>query len=223
MPPNLVGYAQTNLDTDYGAVMTSAQFADVAATDGSIALSAITPVADEEIDAAYGVEIQILDNAGRTTNADYMWNGSAWEDANTGSALDAVSIPAGQGLWVASYVGEAVGLQTSGKVSTSDLSVALDTDYGAVAVGNSFPTPVGLSEIMPVASEEVDMAYSVEIQILDNAGRTTDADFMWNGSAWEDANTGTVVDEVSIPAGQGLWVANYTGEAVSLYIPAPEL
>ena len=75
---------------------------------------------------------------------------------------------------------------------------------------------------MPIASEEVDTAYSVEIQILDNAGRTTDADYMWNGTAWEDANTGTVVDEVSIPAGQGLWVANYTGEAVSLYIPAPE-
>jgi len=218
-----VGYAQSALDTDFGAVMMSAQFTDVSATDGSIALSAVTPVAGAGIDTAYGVEIQILDNAGLTTDADYMWNGSAWEDANTGASVGDVTIAAGQGLWVASYVGEPVGLQTSGKVSISDLNVALDTDFGAVAVGNSFPTSVPLNEILPVAAVGVDTAYSVEIQILDNAGLTTDADYMWNGSAWEDANTGAAVGEVTILAGQGLWVANYTGEAVSLYIPAPEL
>ena len=203
--------------------MTSAQFTDVAAADGSITLSNLVPVAGEGVETAYSVEVQILDNVGYTTDADYMWNGSSWDNVLTGEDASDVTIPAGQGLWVANFVGESVGFQSSGRVPTSDLNAALDTDFGAVAIGNPFPVSVTLGDIVPLAAEGVETAYSVEIQILDNAGYTTEADYMWNGSSWENVLTSEDASQVTFPAGQGLWVANFTGEAVSLYIPAPEL
>lgn len=218
-----VGYAQSPLDTDYGAVMACAQFADVSASDGSVSLSSLVPVAGVGVDTAYGVNIQILDNGGYSTESDYMWNGSSWENTNTGAATDDVTFSAGQGLWVMSFVGEPVGFQSAGRVQTSDLNVALDTEYGGIIVGNAFPTSVSLSDILPVADKSVDTAYSVNIQILDNGGYTTDADYMWNGTSWEDTNTGAAVTDVTFAPGQGLWVMNFSGEAVSLYIPAPEL
>jgi hypothetical protein len=108
---NVVGYAQSQLDTDYGAVMVGAQFKGVAATDGSISLNAIIPTAAEGIDPAYCIQLQVLDNAGQTTAQDYTWDGTQWTDTNTGLALEQdVKFAPGQGLWVASMVGDAVSL-----------------------------------------------------------------------------------------------------------------
>ena len=203
--------------------MASAQFADVSANDGSITLGNITPVAGDLVDTAYCVEIQILDNGGYTTDADYMWNGTSWENVLTGESAADVTFAAGQGLWVMNYTGENVGLQSAGRVQTSDLNVDLDTEYGGVIAGNAFPTSVDLSDILPISDKTVDTAYCVEIQILDNGGYTTDADYMWNGTSWENVLTGEPATDVTFAAGQALWVMNYTGEVVSLYIPAPEL
>ena len=203
--------------------MASAQFADVSAADGSISLGSLTPVAGVGVDTAYSVEIQILDNGGYTTDADYMWNGSSWDNVITSTDAGDVTFAAGQGLWIMNYTGESVGLQSAGRVQTSDLNIDLDTEYGGVIAGNAFPTTVALSDMLPVAGEGVDTAYSVEIQILDNGGYTTDADYMWNGSSWDNVITGEAATEVTFAPGQALWVMNYTGAAVALYIPAPEL
>ena len=50
---------------------------DVGTTDGSISLSALTPIAAEGIDTAYSIAIQVLDSAGLTTDQDYTWNGTS--------------------------------------------------------------------------------------------------------------------------------------------------
>ena len=90
--------------------MTSSQFVDVGTTDGSISLSALTPIAAEGIDTAYSIAIQVLDSAGLTTDQDYTWNGTSWENTNDGSDVSDVKFAPGQGLWVYSFVGEEVNL-----------------------------------------------------------------------------------------------------------------
>ena len=218
-----MGYAQSALDTDYGAVMTSAQFTDVSASDGTISLGAIKPTAGTSVDTGYLVEIQILDNAGLTTDDAYTWNGTSWENTLTGADASDVTFAPGQGLWVMSSIGEAAGLQSAGKVGTADVDFALDTDYGAVAAGNPFPTGVSLSDILPIAGEGVDTGYLVEIQILDNAGLTTDDAYTWNGTSWENTLTGADASDVSFAPGQGLWIMSSIGEAAVIRFPAPEL
>ncbi len=220
-PLNLVGYAQSALDTDYGAVMTSAQFVDVASTDGSISLNAIKPAAGVGVDTAYLVEIQILDNAGYTTEDSYLWNGATWEAAS-GDDVSKVTFAPGQGLWVMSSIGEAAGLQSSGKVGTSDVDFDLDEDYGAAAIGNPFPTAVALNDILPIVDAGVDASYLIEIQILDNAGYTTENSYLWNGSSWEAAS-GADVSTITFAPGQGLWVMSSIGAPAALRFPAPEL
>ena len=208
---------------DYGAVMTGAQFCNVSSEDGSISLNNLVPVADSSIDTAYSIIIQLLDDAGSTTDADYTWDGEKWTDTNTGAEVKDVTFGVGQGLWVYNFTGEDVKLQSAGQVITSDIDVPLSLDYGAVAVGNCFPVPVSLNDLVPLADEAVDTSYSVIIQILDDSGSTTDADYTWDGEKWTNTNTGAEVTDVSFAAGQGLWVYNFTGELVNLRIPAPEL
>lgn len=213
---NVVGYAQSQLDNDYGAVMTGAQFVDCNG-EGSISLSAITPVAAATpvADLAGCIEIQTLDNAGLTVDS-YVWNGEGWEgDENA-------TFASGTGLWVFNSVGaeDVVSIQTAGMVSTDDVIVSLDNDYGAVAVANPFPIAVALAEILPesdaLTAEE--LAGNVEIQTLDNAGLTIDS-YVWNGDGWEGDGNKT------FKPGTGLWVFNSVGAgaSVKLRIPGPEL
>ena len=216
VPLNLVGYAQSGLDAEYGAVMTGAQFLNVGSTD-AIALANIKPTATsmtaEEL--AGCVEIQTLDNAGYTVDS-FVWNGEGWEGD------EGTTFAPGTGLWVFNQIGDAdvVSLQTSGKVGTSDVAVTLDDGYGAVGVVNPFPVQVSLADILPecetMTAEE--LAGCVEIQTLDNAGYTVDS-FVWNGEGWEGD------DNTVFAAGAGLWVFNQIGDAaeVALRIPAPEL
>ena len=71
---------------------------------------------------------------------------------------------------------------------------------------------------------EADVAGSIEIQTLNNWGGQdeTTEDYTWNGTGWEDAY-GNPATNVSFAPGKGLWVYNFTGEAVGFHMPAPEL
>ena len=164
---------------------------------------------------AGSIEIQTLDNAGRTVDS-YIWNGEGWE-GDEGKVFEP-----GCGFSVVNSVGnsDAVALQSTGKVSTSDVVVALDTEYGATYVANTFPVKVALADLVPecesLTAEE--LAGSIEIQTVDNAGLTVDS-FIWNGEGWEGD------DNTTFAAGAGLSVINSIGAApaVFLRIPAPEL
>ena len=104
--------------------MTGAQFLDCGSTE-AIALANIKPIATtmSADELAGSVEIQTLDNAGRTVDS-YVWNGAGWEGD------DETTFAPGTGLWVFNYIGDSdvVSLQTAGKVGTSDIAVALDGD-----------------------------------------------------------------------------------------------
>ena len=204
--------------------MIGSQFCNVGGESGVISLDNLIPVAAEGVDTSSSVIIQVLDEAGYTTEDDFTWDGTQWTDTNTGAPVKGKTFDIEKGLWVYNFTGEEVQLQSSGQVVTSDINAPLSVEYGAVAVVNCFPTPVALSDLLPIpGNAEVDISSSIIIQILDDAGYTTDADYTWDGSKWVDTNTGAVVENVTFDAGQGLWVYNFTGEAVSLRIPAPEL
>ena len=211
-----MGYAQSALDNDYGAVMTGAQFLNCGSTE-AIALADIKPTAAtmSAEDLAGSIEIQTLDNAGYTVDS-YVWNGAGWEgDDNT-------TFAPGTGLWVFNQVGDAdvVSIQTAGKVGTADVAVTLDSDYGAVGIVNPFPVKVALADLVPECGTmtAAELAGCIEIQTLDNAGYTVDS-YVWNGEGWEGD------DNTEFAAGAGLWVFNQIGDAaeVTLRIPAPEL
>ena len=196
--------------------MTGAQFLNCGNTE-AIALADIKPIATTKTaeELAGCVEIQTLDNAGRTVDS-YVWNGAGWEGD------DGKTFAPGTGLWVFNQVGDAdvVSIQTKGKVGKADVFVTLDDNGGAVGIANPFPVKVALADLLPECGTmtAAELAGCVEIQTLDNAGRTVDS-YVWNGEGWEGD------DNTEFAAGVGLWVFNQIGDAakVTLRIPAPEL
>ena len=196
-------------------MVTGPQFIDVGG--GSFYLTNLVFVS--EADTAWNVEIQTLNNWGGTGDEDYTWTGAGWEDADGNPATD-VTLAPGKGLWVYNYTGSAVTFQSAGQVKETDVNYPLDTDGGAVAIVNPFPTNLALNDITFVT--EADTAWNIEIQTLNNWGGTGDEDYTWTGSGWEDAD-GNPATNVSFAPGKGLWVYNYTGAEVGFYMPAPEL
>jgi len=107
-----VGYAQSELDNDYGAVLVSAQFASVSDSTGKIDLGSIKPTASGDVDMVDAIEIQFLNTDGTTDyENDYFWDGAKWYDGSTYADATSVSIPAGKGLWVLNTTGENVSLR----------------------------------------------------------------------------------------------------------------
>ena len=198
---------------------------NVSSQTGSIKLSSIVPVkGDGEVAGWWEVEIQYLNFDGSTdTDNDYLWNGENWENADMEDMSD-VDVPAGQGLWVGNSTGGAVNFRSSGEVNQDDVIFELRS-AGATAAGNCFPTSTTLGNILPTikGSDDVPGWWELEIQYLNFDGSTdTDNDYLWNGENWENADMEEMNDVVINP-GQGLWVGNSTGTAVTLRIPAPEL
>ena len=101
---------------------------------------------------------------------------------------------------------------------------ALDEDGGAVVTGPQFIDVGGGSFYLTnlVFVSEADTAWNVEIQTLNNWGGTGDEDYTWTGAGWEDAD-GNPATDVTLAPGKGLWVYNFSGEAIGFHIPAPEL
>ena len=215
---NTVGYNGSALDEEYGAVLTGPQFV----TPGGSAFLLTNIVLVSEANTAYSVDIQTLNGFGGTGDEDYMWNGAGWEDANGNPVTDA-TLPPGKGFWVYNFTGEAVTFRSLGEVNANDVTYPLDTEYGAVAIVNPYPTDIALADITFITAQPASaLAYSIDIQTLNSFGGTGDEDYMWNGTGWEDAN-GNPATNVTFAPGKGLWVYNFTGEAVGFHIPAPEL
>ena len=215
---NTVGYNGSALDEDLGAVLTGPQFV----TPGGSAFLLTNIVLVSEADLGYSIDIQTLNNWGGTGDEDYIWTGSGWEDAN-GDAVTDATLPAGKGFWVYNFTGAAVTFRSLGEVNASDVTYPLDEDLGAVAIVNPYPTDIALADITFITSLSAsDLGYSIDIQTLNNWGGTGDEDYIWTGSGWEDAN-GDPATNVTFAPGKGLWVYNFTGAAVGLHIPAPEL
>ena len=219
---DIVGYAQSNLRQ--GGTLATPQFVNVSGSEG-MPITSLVPVGDNTYN---NVAIQTLDAYGYTVDS-YSWTdagGENWDqvgwvdDSNT--IVTNITFAPGQALWVqGSSLSQ--GLQTAGKVGTSDVSVQLR--QGGTLAGNPFPVNITIGDLVPTGDNTYN---NVAVQTLDAYGYTVDS-YSWTdagGETWDqvgwvdDANT--IVTDVVISAGQGLWIQ---GSSTSQYLcfPAPNV
>ena len=221
----VVGYAQAALQS--GAKIVTPQFLGLTTQDGQIELQSIK-CAEEDSDL---VVINTLDPLGLTLKS-YVWvtYGGAtsdewcWLDGDTMEKPEQpVYFAAGQALWVEGDSEDNI-FQTSGKVSTADLDVTLQS--GATMTGNFTPVQIELQDIT-CREDDSDL---VVINTLDPLGLTLKS-YVWvtyGGASgdewcWLDGDTMEKPEEpVYFAAGEGLWVEGDSEENVITF-PGVEL
>ena len=165
--------------------------------------------------------------------------GPGWFADETGAAIsggaESVKFDAGVGFWVD---GSDYKLVPAGAVNTFDVEFTTDA-AGKVAVGNSMPTDLKLSDLTVTGYTPPSKNSKGKWVNGCQAGQfiaskltplgTRDVAYHWLdtgtvGPGWFADETGTAIEgganSVTIPAGQGLWV---DGSGFKLVIPAPEL
>jgi len=216
--PLTVGYAQNGLRS--GATMITPQFVPVDGT-SKIALEDLT-VTGDDIDTDGNISIQTLDANGMTVDS-YMYldwgDPKGWCD-DSYTVVEDVTFDVGQGLFTTG-TGTGAAIQYAGKVGKDDVIVQLRA--GATSSGNPFPVAIALQDILP-EGDDIDTDGNISIQVLDANGMTVDS-YMYldwgDPKGWCD-DSYTVVEGVTFPAGQGLFI---TGTKATEYLrfPAPEL
>ena len=196
-------------------------------TTTGLKLKEITPITTTGTSLRRKIQIQLLTSTGKT--ADYFrWEGSSgktWIGGTTTDDIVDTEIPVGQGLWVLNTANCAVNFQSAGEVGSADIIQPLDNEGGAVMVGNSFPVPVKLKNIIPTTETGTTLRRKIQIQLLTSTGKTSDY-YRWEGASgktWIGSSTTDDIGETEIPAGQAMWVLNTANCAVTLRIAAPEL
>ena len=232
---NVVGYAGSKLDEDFGTRPTVALFVDCGSSTAQIKLGNIKPVPGQGSltadDIKDNVSFQMIDGGGYTIDGTTRyWNGSIWTDESFADKSEE-TYPAGTGFNVANgclplvYDGGDVIFQSSGEVNQKNVLVQLDTDFGTKLTGNPFPVAIKLKDIIPVSTE--DTAGNISYQKLDGGGYTIDGSTRyWNGSIWTDESFADMSEEELQP-GEGICVANmvlpaaYDGADAFLRFVAP--
>jgi hypothetical protein len=200
--------------------MITPQFVPVDGT-SKISLEDLT-VTGDDIDTDGNISIQTLDANGMTVDS-YMYldwgDPKGWCD-DSYSVVEGVTFDVGQGLFTTG-TGTGAAIQYAGKVGKSDVVVQLRA--GATSSGNPFPVAIALQDILP-EGDNIDTDGNISIQVLDANGMTVDS-YMYldwgDPKGWCD-DSYTVVEGVTFPAGQGLFI---TGTKATEYLrfPAPEL
>ena len=217
-----VGYAQSGLQN--GGTLSAAQFLNIGA-DEAMPLESIKPTGDDTSD---NVSLQTLDAYGYTATS-YQWINWAGEGADEEAWVDdeyaivtGVTFAPGTALWISGNSSEQ-GVQTAGKVGTSDVLVQLRN--GGTATGNPFPVSINLQDIIVSGDDTSD---NVALQTLDAYGYTATS-YQWINWAGEGADEEAWVDDeytivtgVTFAPGQGLWVSG-SSDSQYLRFPAPEL
>ena len=223
--PVHVGYAQSALQS--GAKIVTPQFLGIATENGQIELQSIK-CAEEDSDL---VVINTLDAVGAVVKS-YIWVTYGGESGDEWCWLDidtmeepeeSVYFEPGQALWVEGD-SEDNTFTTSGKVSSSDLQVTLQT--GATMTGNFTPVQIELQDIV-CQEEDSDL---VVINTLDAVGAVVKS-YIWvtyGGESgdewcWLDIDTMEKPEEsVYFAPGEGLWVEGDSEDNVITF-PGVEL
>ena len=226
---NVVGYHATALRA--GATATGASFLSVG-TNGC----RLTTIKPTNLPSGYkgAINIQTLDHLGRKV-ARYNYHegetgrgakADGWWLENTTliTADNDVTFNPGEGLWVTGLDG--VSLITSGEVLFGDVSCPLRD--GATMIANPYPAAIKLTTIKPT---NLPSGYkgAINIQTLDHLGRKVarynyhegetgrgaKADGWW----LENTTLITADNDVTFPAGQGLWVTGLNGTNLEFTSP----
>ena len=84
-----------------------------------------------------------------------------------------------------------------------------------ITVGSTTGKPT-FGNFIPMTSDGVASAYSIEIQGLNSDGSTDwDFNYAWDGQKWIDYNSMEDASSVEIAQGKGLWTYNNTGAKVT--------
>ena len=178
-----------------------------------------------------------------TEDVSYYWidNGTigpGWFASSSGTQIEGgasgVKLDAGTGFWTA---GSDYKLVPAGAVNPFDVAFKTDAT-GKVAIGNSMPVELKLSELTVTGYKPPTKNAKGKWVDGCQGGKfiaskltiygTEDVSYYWidNGTigpGWFASSSGAQIDggadNVSIPAGQGLWTA---GSGYTLVIPAPE-
>ena len=188
-------------------------------------IGSLSPLGD---DTYNNVVVQTLDAFGYTSTS-YTWTDAGgegwdtigWVDDENNIVTDVTFAP-GAALWI-SGSSTSQSLQSAGKVGTSDVAIQLRN--GGTSAGNPFPVNITVGDLVPSGEDTYN---NVAIAFLDAFGYTstsytwTDAGGEgWDTIGWVD-DENNIVTDVSIPAGQGLWISG-SSDAQYLTFPAPEL
>ena len=221
---NIVGYTETALQAGFKA--TGASFVSVGKEGCN--LTSVKPAGFTTMTGT--LNIQTLDNAGRTLKTYSYYKGArrpydveGWYDGSTLiTAENDVMFTAGTGLWISGADGYTI--TTSGEVLMDKVVCNLATGFKMLV--NPYPVSIKLSQIQ--AAGFTTMTGALNIQTLDNAGRTLKTYSYYKGArrpydveGWYDGSTLiTAENDVTFPIGQGFWVAGDAGYTLTFNYPA---
>ena len=209
---NIVGYAQTKLQKN--GLTIGAQFIPVSGKSFDLVDLKVTGYAEStEAD----VQVQTLDEFGRTV-ANYAYYDvsgelTAWVDDDDNEVVEGqVTFQPGEGLW-SMTTGDGFGVQTSGQIATSDVSVELQQN--GLSIANPTPLTIDLADCL-VEGYDGSTEADVQVQTLDEFGRTV-ANYAYYDvpgelTAWvDDGDNELEAGKVTIKPGQGLWTMSTNG------------
>ena len=187
---------------------------------------------DVEGSCSGDIFIEILNSAGYTDQTYYYYQNAfgrddGWyndDDDQIGVDVEDVVFTPGTGLWLNGIDGDT--FTAAGKVYQADLAIELADDKQML--GNPFPAPIGL--VSNVAIEmEGSCSGDIFIEMLNSAGYT-DQTYYWYQNAFgrddgwyndDDDQIGVDVEDVTFPAGQGLWVNGMEDATFKITSPIP--
>ena len=221
---NTVGYTTTTLADDSQAV--ACGFIEVGGS--GINLTSIKPEADGTCNG--DIYIEMLNSAGYTTDTYYWYqNARGMEDGwynddgdKIGDDVEDITFTPGTGLWLTGI--EDNTMTTAGQVYSSDLSITLQDD--SQMLGNPYAAPIGLAANIEVEADGTCNG-DIYIEMLNSAGYTTDTYYWYqNARGMEDGwynddgdLIGDDVEDITFPAGTGLWVSGLDGALFNITSP----
>ncbi len=222
---NIVGYSQNALVDGFKA--SGASFVNIGGTGCNLTDLVPVGIGDKSLGV---INVQFLDANGTTTAAYGYYKGGTGKRATEGwyqgmtliTAENDVPIATGTGVWVKGAAG--LSLQTSGQVYTAD--VPCDLIDGFRLLSNPFSSDTSLTKLIPTGIGDKSLGV-INVQFLDANGTTTAAYGYYKGGTGKRATEGwyqgmtliTTENDVTIPAGSGVWVKGAAGLGLTFKAP----
>ena len=197
------------------------QFINVGSEDDTITLKELVPTAEDPELLSDAIQMQGLDSVGSTDYSNtYDWSDGKWWLGAKDASNDKISVA--QGFFIVSTVGDAARIQCSGQVNEKAITIPLDTDFGGVTAGNSYPMGIPLKNFVPTAEDPDMLSDSIQMQGLDTVGSTDYSNtYDWSDGKWwlgsEDAS------EHIVKPGEAFFIVSTVGDVADLVITPPAL
>lgn len=196
---NVVGYSNAAMENGFRLYTPMFQAVDCDTYD-------IQELIPENADSYQSGEItiQTLDALGNQGSVFLSWWGDGWYDTN--DETPSIPLKKGEAIWISSP-NESVTLRCCGEVFSGN--VLSDTAAGFVAIGNPFPVPYNLQNLVPLTAEGDAAPYvsgEIYLQTLDTLGNQGSVFLSWWGDAWYD--TADETPAINLQPGEAIWLSS---------------